>query len=145
VIAPAALADLEEILELEEGGFDEGTRWSADAWRTEIEGADRHVLVVRQPGERLDGVATFSFAGETADLLRVIVRPDTRRRGIASDLVKAGRRWATSQGAQRLLLEVETENASALWLYVKLGFEPLAERRDYYGTGRHALVMEVAL
>jgi [ribosomal protein S18]-alanine N-acetyltransferase len=144
MIGVATSADLEAIVTLERQGFDEATRWSADAWRAEIDASDRYVVVFRS-GALLDGVATFSHASETADLLRVVVRPETRRRGIASDLVQAGRGWAAGMGAERLLLEVEADNGPALWLYVKLGFEPVAERRDYYGPGRHAVVMEVRL
>lgn len=142
MIAPATPEDLDAIVALEEAGFDAASRWSPDAWRAELKGSDRLVVVERDAGT-VRAAATFSCVADTADLLRVVVRPEDRRLGLASELVRHGRRWAAEQGAERLLLEVEADNRPALWLYVKLGFEPLAERRDYYGAGRHAVVMEV--
>lgn len=145
IFALATHADLDAIAALEEAGFDHA-RWSADAWRGELDAPDRHVLVAREvaAGEVI-AVATFSWAFETADLLRVVVRADRRGRGVARRLIRAGIEWASGMGATRVLLEVETTNAPALALYQGLGFRPLARRADYYGVGHDALVMELVV
>jgi ribosomal-protein-alanine N-acetyltransferase len=44
-----------------------------------------------------------------------------------------------------MLLEVRPDNEPAVALYRKLGFEPVATRRDYYGPGHHALVLQRSL
>ena len=87
------------------------------------------------------GVATLQLVGDTADLHRVVVAPNHRGRGIGRALVTAGLAWASGRHASRMLLEVEHDNAPALALYRGLGFAELARRKDYYGAGRHALVM----
>ena len=56
-------------------------------------------------------------------------------------MITAGTEWAEAMGAERMLLEVEVDNASAIALYDRFGFEPIARRTDYYGPGRDALVM----
>jgi [ribosomal protein S18]-alanine N-acetyltransferase len=144
ILSRATLADLPQIAVLERDVF-EHAGWSPEAWRDEIVGADRHVLVARDAYGAVVGVATFQVVADVADLHRVVVRPDQRGRGIGGRLVLAGIHWAQAHGAQRVLLEVEAENAPALALYEGLGFRPVGRRADYYGAGVHALVMELAL
>ncbi len=145
IISSARVDDLEEILALEEAGFERALRWSQEAWKAELENPDRLVLVRHDARGRVVGVATFSLAADMADLLRVIVAPDSRGHGIGGSLVRAGMDWAKAVGAQRMLLEVEPGNAPAVRTYEKLGFATLDRRRDYYGAGLDALVMAVKL
>jgi len=145
ILARAAHADLDAIEALENEGF-EAARWGRAGWAGELDADDRLVVVARQVADdAVVGVATFSIACETADLLRVIVRADRRGRGIARRLIGAGTEWAAALGADRLLLEVEEGNAPARRLYAGLGFEPLARRKDYYGEGLDALVLALDL
>lgn len=145
IITHARGTDLAEILELERAGFDEAEQWSEAAWAEELDSPDRYVIARLDRDARIIGVATFSRIEEVADLLRVIVHPDLRGRGVGASLIRAGLDWAAALGAQRMLLEVRPDNEPALALYRGLGFEPVTTRRDYYGPGRHALVMLRAL
>lgn len=144
VISSASPADLDAILELERTGFEPASQWSGESWTAELSGTDRCVLVVRD-GARLAGVATFQVVAEVADLHRVVVAPEQRGRGIGRALIEAGMDWAAEQSAERMLLEVEHDNAPALVLYRRAGFAEIARRGDYYGAGRHALVMQKEL
>jgi ribosomal-protein-alanine N-acetyltransferase len=145
IISAATAADLEQILVLEESGFDLPQRWSRDAWQAELDNADRLVLVRRDDSGSVVGVASFSLAADLADLLRVIVASESRGRGLGSSLIRAGMEWAKAVGADRMLLEVRPDNKPAVRTYCKLGFATLDRRRDYYGTGMDALVMAVKL
>lgn len=140
IIAMADTADLDAIEALESDGFEHG-RWSRDAWAGELAAADRHVLVARGVAGVV-GVATFQTVAETADLHRVVVDAQHRGRGIARRLITAGIEWAQAMGAERMVLEVDVDNASALSLYDRFGFAPIGRRADYYGPGVHALVLE---
>lgn len=141
-ISTATHRDLPAIMTLEADGFCSG--WSGDAWAAEIEGHDRHVVVARLD-EEIVGVATFQVVEETADLHRIVVRASIRGRGLGTHLVRNGLAWAQRTGAERMLLEVEHDNEPALALYRSLEFDEIARRRDYYGVGRDALVMERSL
>lgn len=145
IISSARTDDLEEILVLEQAGFDRALRWSREAWQAELDNSDRLVLVRHDAHGRVVGVATFSLAADMADLLRVVVAPESRGRGIGGSLVRAGMEWAKAVGARRMLLEVRPDNVPAVRTYEKLGFAALDRRRDYYGSGVDALVMAVAL
>lgn len=133
--------DLPAIMVLEAAGFDHA-HWSQEAWLAEIDGLDRHVVVIRSEAEDVLGVATFQLGGDVADLHRVIVDPRIRGVGLGHRLVLDGLAWAKREGAERMLLEVEHDNTPALTLYTTLGFTEISRRRDYYGAGRDALVME---
>ncbi|MGC4152822.1 MAG: GNAT family N-acetyltransferase [Propionicimonas sp.] len=145
IISSARTADLDEIFALEEAGFDLPQRWSREAWQAELDNPDRLVLVRHDARGLVVGVATFSLAADMADLLRVIVAPDSRGRGLGGSLVRAGMEWAKAVGADRMLLEVRPDNTPAVRTYQKLGFATLDRRRDYYGIGVDALVMAVRL
>ena len=65
--------------------------------------------------------------------------------GLGEALVRAGLAWASAQGAARVLLEVERTNATARRLYERCGFAAIGTRRNYYGPGRDAVVMEAVV
>ncbi len=135
-IRVATVADLADIMVLERSGFDVG-RWSDQAWAQELaDPAHHHVAVVSD----LSGVIALQRVGETAELLRVVVRPQARRHGLGRRLVRHGLAWARTQGASEVFLEVSETNTGALRLYQRAGFEPVARRRDYYGPGQTAVV-----
>ncbi|MGV8909430.1 MAG: GNAT family N-acetyltransferase [Propionicimonas sp.] len=142
IISHARPEDLPGIVELERAGFEAGEQWSLNAWAEELSAPDGSVVARRDREGQIVGVATFRCVGEVADLNRVIVRPDVRGQGIGASLVRAGLDWASAAGARRMLLEVRPENSVALALYRGLGFASITTRRDYYGPGLDALVME---
>ncbi|HET7724004.1 MAG TPA: GNAT family N-acetyltransferase [Propionibacteriaceae bacterium] len=144
IVFRAHEGDLDAIMELEETGFDHG-RWSRESWNAELSAHDRQVLAYRDAEGALVAVATLQLLDDFADLLRVVVAPERRGQGIARRLLVASIHMAQAAGAQRILLEVEEDNVPARSVYVRLGFSPIDRRRDYYGPGRHALVMELPI
>lgn len=144
IVSAASPNDLDAVLRLEEAGFARSERWSAASWANELNGDRRLVLVCRDSVDVV-AVACFSVLEDTAELLRVIVDPARRGRGMARGLLNVGQEWAEACGADRMLLEVSQDNSAARALYASAGFASIARRRDYYGPGRDALIMECAL
>lgn len=89
-----------------------------------------------------------ALAGE-AEILTLAVPPWARRRGIARALMAAALGAARQLGAATCFLEVDINNAPAVALYERLGFERAGLRKAYYdrgGAGRaDALVMRLDL
>ena len=141
IISHATAADLDGICELEETGFADFERWSRQSWADELAG-DRWVITRLDAHAKVIGVASFGVTDDVADLFRVVVRSQARGQGIGASLVRAGLDWAASVGARRMLLEVRRDNESAIALYRRLGFEEISIRRNYYGAGHDALVMQ---
>lgn len=140
-ITPLGPDDLKPVMILENQGFALG-KWSVGSWSAELDGPGRLVLGAKEDGQLL-GVASFSSMLDTTELLRIVVAPEQRRRGIGRALLEQGLGCAkTHAGASRVLLEVERTNKPAVRMYEKAGFREISRRKDYYGPGADALIME---
>lgn len=73
-------------------------------------------------------IVSRAVADREREILNVAVRPDLRRLGIATELLRA--ELARSAGAH--FLEVRESNAAARQLYERLGFEIAGSRPGYY-------------
>ncbi|GAB3018885.1 hypothetical protein GCM10011376_39150 [Nocardioides flavus (ex Wang et al. 2016)] len=87
----------------------------------------------------LSGYGVTMSAGDIVDLLRIGVRPEARRSGVASALLDE--LLVGTDDASRMLLEVSVTNASALGFYVARQFSVIDVRPHYYRDGSEALVM----
>ena len=85
--------------------------------------------------ESVPGVLTIGMA----------ILPKARGQGGGRALLAAAQRHARATGAHKISLEVWTDNAPAIALYVAVGFEVEGLRRDHYrrrdGSLRSTLIM----
>lgn len=142
IITALQSGDIPQLLVLEEACFPAVQRWGEYSWGSELDQPERAAMAVRSVAERLDAAALFGLQDDTAEVLRVMTAPQSRHRGLARRLLMAGLDWASAYGARRVLLEVGETNQVAQPLYRHLGFQPIAIRKDYYGPGDSAVVME---
>lgn len=140
-VVPAHQDDLPAIMGLERGGFVDGEQWGERSWQGELLGEGRTILLAS--AHVPVGVVCFKTTGELADLHRLLVAPSHRRQGVGSGLVWVGLQTVRQHGARAAILEVDYDNEPAIALYQRLGFEQLTARRDYYGTGRDALILKL--
>jgi putative acetyltransferase len=115
---------------------------SADIWRTRIadmEAPARHdLMLVADSGDAIVGNAGLQPAAALAlrrrhvSMLGISVAKEWQRRGVASQLMAAlldaADRWL---GCLRVELTVYTDNAAAIALYRKFGFEHEGTHRAY--------------
>ena len=134
MIRPAVLADLPALIALERELFGDDA-WTEVMVRQEIEGPGRRFVVA----DDLSGYAVTMTAGDIVDLLRIGVRPEARRSGLASRLLDE--LLVDTEDASRMLLEVSVSNAAALGFYVARQFSVIDVRPHYYRDGSEALVM----
>lgn len=121
--------------------------WELVAGSARPTDAQRHVLTGGDLRRRVgycvadvDGTTAGAARGVVVDdllfLSGLAVRPDIRRRGLATELMGALARWAGDRGATRCVLQVAVGNDAALALYARLGF---AESHRYrYWVPGHA-------
>ena len=138
-LRPMARPDLPAILEMERAILDEPI--TMVTMERELENPLALYLVAR-PEPRLDvpaeapesilGYIGVWFIIDEANIISVAVRPEQRRRGIASALVLAALLVAIDRHANTMLLEVRASNAAAQALYAKFGFRKRGVRRGYY-------------
>jgi ribosomal-protein-alanine N-acetyltransferase len=119
--------------------------WSMGQFKEEFKGVpnSRYFLVATNDEDQIVGYAAVLVVapGVEADVLTVAVLPDYTRKGIATHFMAEIETWSISKGAPAMMLEVGTENASAIALYEKLGYKNISTRRGYYGSGLDAFVM----
>lgn len=140
-ILPTHRDDLAGVMGLEKAGFPVHEQWSERSWLGELLGEGRTTLLARMHVPV--GVIALQTVGDVADLHRLVVSPRHRRQGVGVALVTAGLESVRRVGATSVLLEVAFDNDPAITLYQQLGFEQLAARDDYYGPGRHALILKL--
>ncbi|HEX4190592.1 MAG TPA: GNAT family N-acetyltransferase [Marmoricola sp.] len=131
-------------LEAETQGAD---AWSEGLVREGVEGGLPTVsyLVARDDAAVVVGYAVASYAGDIAELQRIGVTTAARRHGLASALLDAVVAHAPSTGADRLLLEVRSDNRGALAFYAARDFVEIDRRPRYYRDGTDAVVMRLPL
>jgi len=144
-VRPAGPGDVDAVAALEAVAF------PADAWPagylSEAVAGLLHgtVLHVAEADGIVVGHAITSIVFEIAELQRIAVAPEERRRGIAGELLEAVRAEATGRGAERLLLEVRDTNAGALAFYERAGFVEIDRRPRYYRNGDTAIILQLSL
>ena len=136
-VRPVRMADLNAIAELEKAAFQDF--WPAEMLACEIE-HPRAILLLALRDGRPVGYAAFRHAAGEAELLRLAVRPEERRRGVARALFIEGAGRLQEEGLQVCFLEVRLDNAPAIALYESLGFTRTGRRRGYYRDGTDALI-----
>ncbi|WP_162599946.1 GNAT family N-acetyltransferase [Nocardioides solisilvae] len=137
---PWALGDLEQVVALEAALFG-AEAWGAEAWTALVDGPGRRASVAVLDGDVV-GHALTGGMGDFAELLRLGVRPDHQRRGVASLLLSSALADVRADGAERVLLEVSAVNAPAVVFYARHGFERIDVRPRYYRDGSDAWVLQ---
>ena len=119
--------------------------WSMGQFKEEFKGVpnSRYFLVATNEADQIVGYAAVLVVapGVEADVLTVAVLPEYARQGIATHFMNELEKWSKSKQALAMMLEVGVENAGAIALYEKLGYQTIATRKNYYGQGLDAFVM----
>lgn len=134
--------DLDAVVAIEEGWAP--SPWSRDTFRRELDiPFSRSLVAVPSDGESVRGyLVRWMVAGEV-HLLSLAVDARVRRRGVGQLMLDELLAEASAENASLVTLEVEESNVAARGLYASRGFEEVRRRRDYYGPGRDALVLDL--
>ena len=135
-------ADLPQVLEIERLSFP--NPWTAGLFLHELKLSFSRLHLARSSngGRRLLGFVCWRVIGDEMHILNLAVHPDARRSGTGRALVEHVLDDAGAHGAVSVSLEVRTDNAAAEGLYRSLGFANIGLRRNYYGQGQDAAIME---
>jgi ribosomal-protein-alanine N-acetyltransferase len=141
----ATALDLPVLVSLDREYFAQ-TAWPIEQFRAELPGKTRNFLIAENDGEIIGYASVYlPSAGGAADIMTIAVKPEFRRKGIATHFINELTEWAQSRGADAMMLEVDVSNSDAIALYEKLGYEKLNIRKNYYGAGIDAQIMKRGL
>lgn len=131
------------VLALEACGMD--AAWNADQIIDELHTPKGLALGIEVAGT-LRAFAFFRCHPPECELLRIVVHPEERRRGMATALVQQALAHCAQLGCRTCFLELRASNAAALQLYTGLGFHVDGRRRRYYSNPEEdALLMHCTL
>jgi ribosomal-protein-alanine N-acetyltransferase len=133
--------DIESVHRLEEQLFPVD-KWSREQFWSEL-AAPTRTYVVAEADSAVIGYAGLFALGAQSDVQTIAVDPRMQGTGLGSRLLWALIDAAREQGARELLLEVRSDNAPAIQMYQRFGFERISIRRDYYAPGVDAHVMRL--
>ncbi|HPU13349.1 MAG TPA: GNAT family N-acetyltransferase [Aeromicrobium sp.] len=139
MIRAAGLRDLDTLESIERASF------GPDAWTAVQIGDELHAdrIVLAHVDEfGVQGFASIRVFAPDAELMRIAVGLGSRREGVGSRLLAAVEDAARNRGAERMLLEVASDNDSALTFYSKASYRETGRRRFYYKSGADALLLE---
>lgn len=124
-------AELDEVAALEAASFT--NPWSREMLARDLRNADvARVYVLRNPEGKLLAFCACWLVVDELHINTLAVKPEARRRGLATQLLRFVLAEASIAGATRATLEVRRSNEVALKLYERLGFEIRAIRPKYY-------------
>ena len=106
--------------------------WSREQVAAELQKETGRALVAVASGGEIEAWCCGFQVGADAELLKVTVRPERRRNGIAEALLQELCSQFAEHGMEQMFLEVRSQNYPALQLYAKLGWQETGRRKNYY-------------
>ena len=103
------------------------------------------ILIARTVGEPDGPVLGFNIVRHTqdkAEILSIAVDPKGRGRGLGEALIREAILRLRADRVEKLLLKVGGNNAPAISLYNRLGFQTVGNRPGYYKSSDDAEVVE---
>jgi ribosomal-protein-alanine N-acetyltransferase len=128
-LRPTLLADAPRLAALHAASFEAG--WTEEAI-AELLAAQGAIGLVAEGPSGPDGFLIAREAAGEAEIITIAVDPARRGLGLGLQLVEAAVDAARAAGAESLFLEVAVDNAAALALYRRAGFQEAGRRPRYY-------------
>lgn len=123
------LEHLENIKDVLNSEFDDF--WNYNILKEELNSQNSCYIVALLNNE-IVGFAGIKFIVNEADIMNIVTKKIFRNQGIGKLLLENLIQLAKSLNLTSITLEVNEENAPAIHLYKKFGFEILGIRKNYY-------------
>ncbi|MGQ8338068.1 GNAT family N-acetyltransferase [Sunxiuqinia sp. A32] len=140
-IHQAQVSDLKELVLLEQLAFEQES-FSRRQMRYLLTKAQSDYVIIRVEGQL--AASLILLKKKNSSYLRIyslLVSPEYRGVGLAKKLLDYAERQAAVYEKNALSLEVSDSNTAAVTLYLKWGFQTVAEKPKYYKDGSTGLVM----
>jgi putative acetyltransferase len=93
----------------------------------------RHIVIAYDEGKPAGCGAIKEFDKQTMEIKRMFVKPDHRRKGIASKVLNELEKWAGELSFTRCILETGMKQPEAIELYKRTGYTIIPNYGQYAG------------
>ena len=120
--------------------------WTINQWE-ELKDSEDTLLVAifeNSNSQKALGFALFGLNSyeKLAHLYKVSVHSDWREKGLSSKILEKSFKWLSASNMDKVFLEVSVNNAAAIGLYQKYGFEILSRKKKFYTNSDDAYAMQ---
>ncbi|HID40582.1 MAG TPA: N-acetyltransferase [Pyrodictium sp.] len=106
-----------------------------------LSGGKYFLVSTNDRGEITGYIIGIPLSGNVCHIASIAVVKQCRRKGVGTALLHSLLELCSADGYTSFILEVDVYNYVAQRLYASNLFKPVMVVADYYGRGRHALVM----
>ncbi|WP_353684254.1 ribosomal protein S18-alanine N-acetyltransferase [Thermodesulfovibrio sp. 3907-1M] len=134
--------DFPAVIEISKQSF--SLPWSLKSFISELLNP-QSILKVAEFNEEIAGYIVLRKILDEAELLSIAVKPELRRRGIATELIR-NVMDEIKHSVKSCFLEVRISNTQAISFYEKMGFKKVGVRKKYYVLPEEdAVIMKIDL
>lgn len=141
IIEPMKEEDITRVRAIERQCF--SYLWPEGSFDREVKNNKVAIYFVAKNKDYVVGYMGTWFILDEIHITTIAVDPQYQNAQIGCQLVLQLMRDSINKGARWATLEVDEGNLKAIHLYEKFGFKRIGKRKDYYDTGRNAIVMWV--
>ncbi len=131
LIRSATAADLPAMIALEREAAT-AAHWSPDQYHALFEPQSRRIALAAEVDSTIQGFLVAQALDHEFEIENIVVDSVSRRRGVATTLLRRLLDLARAANAKTVFLEVRESNAPARDFYEKLSFRQAGRRADYY-------------
>lgn len=134
LIKTMTMEHVEAVAEIERQCFSQP--WSQKSLEDSIQLEDTLFLICEdcdaQGKKQVAGYVGAYLCSDIAEITNVAVSPEWRKRGCAMELIRTLQKSPALGTKEKILLDVRISNHPAIALYEKMGFEKIAQRKNFY-------------
>jgi len=139
---PLELSDLNQVFEIDQLCFKPDLSFPKSFIRFLLSSPDCLGLGIKDKGKLAGLVIAQAENLNRVRLITLDLRPGYRGKGMGKALLKYLHQFLKEKGFSRIVLEVAVDNAPAIKLYQKMGYESVRIKKGYYPDGTDAILME---
>lgn len=130
--------DIQAILVMEKQCF-ENKAWSLDMIQNDFNNRSKYIVCLTDADEYIGYACVLDLDNE-CEVLRLGVVKQFRKQGFGWALMDFVQEYCIETHKEKIFLEVNSKNNTAIRLYEKFGFTRINSRANYYGEGEHAQI-----
>ena len=137
------LDDIPAVIALDQMSF--SLPWPERSFRFELTDNPASRCWVAELDGKIAGMIVAWLLVDEAHIATLATHPDSRRQGIARNLLTYALRYMSREGAVTSFLEVRENNLAAQEMYRRFGYEAVGRRKRYYkDTDEDAILMTLS-